>query len=216
MCLVRLVGKRALSLVSMSGCAFSCLSLGAYTYVTTQHHWSSVPTIPLLLFCTLYFTINLGISPIPWMLISEVFPNRWHFFKKKFLFFQSDFRFFYNTSFKMCSFVMLLQRSRSGQRNMCGDLLRHRVSGIENVVESPKLGGTAWMLFPVRDPCRHRYCVRIQLFARDWRQDISRNRKQFREEKQKTRKISSNIKHNVFNVIIKCRIVVCWRIVCTH
>ncbi|XP_022175298.1 facilitated trehalose transporter Tret1-like [Myzus persicae] len=76
MCLVRLVGKRALSLVSMSGCALCCLSLGAYTYVTTQHQWSSVPTIPLLLFCTLYFTINLGISPIPWLLISEVFPNR--------------------------------------------------------------------------------------------------------------------------------------------
>jgi len=86
MCLVRLVGKRALSLVSMSGCALCCLSLGAYTYFTTQHQWSSVPTIPLLLFCTLYFTMNLGISPIPWLLISEVFPNRWHFSFKTFNF----------------------------------------------------------------------------------------------------------------------------------
>ncbi|CAI6360397.1 unnamed protein product [Macrosiphum euphorbiae] len=75
-CLVRLVGKRALSLVSMSGCALCCLSLGAYTYFITQQQWSPVPTIPLLLFCTLYFTMNLGISPIPWLLISEVFPNR--------------------------------------------------------------------------------------------------------------------------------------------
>ncbi|KAL4092304.1 hypothetical protein QTP88_026828 [Uroleucon formosanum] len=74
--LVRLVGKRVLSLVSMSGCALCCLSLGAYTYFTTQHHWPSVPTIPLLLFCMLYFAMNLGISPIPWLLISEVFPNR--------------------------------------------------------------------------------------------------------------------------------------------
>lgn len=76
MCLVRLVGKRILSLVSMTGCAMCCLSLGAYTYFTTQHQWSSVPTIPLILFCTLYFNMNLGISPIPWLLISEVFPNR--------------------------------------------------------------------------------------------------------------------------------------------
>ncbi|XP_060841252.1 facilitated trehalose transporter Tret1-like isoform X1 [Rhopalosiphum padi] len=75
-CLVRLVGKRTLSLVSMSGCALCCLSLGVYTYTITQLQWSTAPTIPLLLFCTLYFTINLGISPIPWLLISEVFPTR--------------------------------------------------------------------------------------------------------------------------------------------
>jgi len=50
---------------------------------------------------------------------------------------------------------------------MYDDVLLLRVPGIEDVVESPKLGGTAWMLFPVRDPCRHRYCVCIHLFAGD-------------------------------------------------
>lgn len=74
-CLVRLVGKRALSLVSMSCCALCCLSLGTYTYAIT-HQWSSSPMIPLLLFCMLYFSMNLGISALPWLLISELFPTR--------------------------------------------------------------------------------------------------------------------------------------------
>lgn len=103
-CLVRLVGKRALSLVSMSGCALCCLSLGAYTYFITQQQWSPVPTIPLLLFCTLYFTMNLGISPIPWLLISEVFPNRCDKIKLCFLrFFRSAFC-FNKKPFKMLPF----------------------------------------------------------------------------------------------------------------
>uniref|UniRef100_A0A2H8TCU3 Facilitated trehalose transporter Tret1 n=1 Tax=Melanaphis sacchari TaxID=742174 RepID=A0A2H8TCU3_9HEMI len=75
-CLLRVVGKRVLFLVSMTSCALCCLLLGAYTYSITQHQWSSIPTIPLLLFCTLYFSINLGVSPIPWLLVSEVFPTR--------------------------------------------------------------------------------------------------------------------------------------------
>ncbi|XP_050427896.1 facilitated trehalose transporter Tret1-like isoform X2 [Adelges cooleyi] len=43
-CLVHLIGKRALSLISMTGCTACCLLM--------------------------------GISPIPWLLISEVFPTR--------------------------------------------------------------------------------------------------------------------------------------------
>ncbi|CAH1723921.1 unnamed protein product [Aphis gossypii] len=74
-CLVKPVGKRALSLVSMSSCAMCCLSLGIYTYAIT-HQWSSAPMIPLLLFCILYFSMNLGISAIPWLLMSELFPTR--------------------------------------------------------------------------------------------------------------------------------------------
>ncbi|VVC39260.1 Sugar transporter, conserved site,Major facilitator superfamily domain,Major facilitator, sugar [Cinara cedri] len=74
-CFVRLTGKRALSLVSMVVCSICCLSLGAYAYAILWYSFS-MPWIPLLIFCVLYYFINLGISPVPWLLISEVFPNR--------------------------------------------------------------------------------------------------------------------------------------------
>lgn len=100
------------------------------------------------------------------------------FFLRNLWFFLSTFH-FYETPFKTCP----LQRTRSGQWNMRGVVLRHRVSCVEDLVESSKLGRTIWMLFPVRDHCRYRYCIHIQLFARDWRQNTSRNRNAFHEEK---------------------------------
>jgi len=90
---------------------------------------------------------------------------------------------FYKTPFNNCPFVMPLQRTRSGQWSVRSILLHHCFPGVEDLAESSKLGGPIWMLFPVRDPCHYWYCIRIQMFAGDWRQNTSRNRREFHEEK---------------------------------
>lgn len=70
---VKFLGKRKLSLISMMLCSIGCLSLGVYSYYKNEIH---APWIPMFLFCALYYSTNVGIGPIPWMLISEVFPVR--------------------------------------------------------------------------------------------------------------------------------------------
>ncbi|XP_065219501.1 facilitated trehalose transporter Tret1-like isoform X2 [Planococcus citri] len=70
---VKKVGKRRLSLISMMACCIGCVLLGFYTLYKNK---LEIPWIPLTLFCYLYFSSMIGISPIPWMLISEVYPTR--------------------------------------------------------------------------------------------------------------------------------------------
>lgn len=73
-------GKRPLALVSIGGMALSCLGLGSYHLFMSsstgaavgaelESHW-----LPLALFIALFFFHSFGIGPIPWMLLSEVFP----------------------------------------------------------------------------------------------------------------------------------------------
>lgn len=71
--LVHRLGKRFLSLLSMSLCSLAILSLATYTVFKEVIDLS---WIPLVLFAVMYFSLNLGVSPIPWMLISEMFPQR--------------------------------------------------------------------------------------------------------------------------------------------
>lgn len=71
---VNKVGKRKLSLISMMACSIGCLLLGIYTL---NKDYLNIPWIPTALFCYLYFSAMIGIGPIPWMLMSEVYPIRW-------------------------------------------------------------------------------------------------------------------------------------------
>nr|CAD7413043.1 unnamed protein product [Timema poppensis] len=76
------VGKRPLSLVSVGGSAAASILLGTYAYAVLHDAGSEGLTddgassswIPMALFVALSFTHSFGSMPIPWMLLSEVFP----------------------------------------------------------------------------------------------------------------------------------------------
>lgn len=70
---VHRLGKRFLSLLSMSLCTILILCIAVYTLYMKD---IDEPRIPLVLFGLMYYSLNLGVSPIPWMLVSEVFPQR--------------------------------------------------------------------------------------------------------------------------------------------
>lgn len=86
MMIVRFVGKRRLALYSISGTAICCLSLAIYGSKYLPVGWSSfdkhvgdVPgggTFPMIIFFALAFITSAGMVPIPWMLLSEVFPYK--------------------------------------------------------------------------------------------------------------------------------------------
>ncbi|XP_018912975.2 facilitated trehalose transporter Tret1 isoform X2 [Bemisia tabaci] len=78
---VKWCGKRPLSLVSTAGSAASIIILGfcaldAVNGPAAVPGAQSIKWTPFVLFCSLWFFSNFGLSQIPWMLTSEVFPNR--------------------------------------------------------------------------------------------------------------------------------------------
>ncbi|XP_074000232.1 facilitated trehalose transporter Tret1-like isoform X2 [Rhodnius prolixus] len=72
---VRRLGKRGLSLISISACSLITLSLGIYS-ILHEHRNVNLSWLPLVLFSLLYFFTNFGIGVIPWTLLAEVFPSR--------------------------------------------------------------------------------------------------------------------------------------------
>lgn len=76
-------GKRPLSLVSIAATSMASMLLGAYAFAVispgevatagTQHvaSWA-----PMTLFIVYALMQNVGVLPIPWMILSEVFPFR--------------------------------------------------------------------------------------------------------------------------------------------
>jgi hypothetical protein len=73
-------GKRPLALTSIGGMAVACTALGSYHLymssfmeeeVGAETHW-----LPLVLFVGLFSFHSFGIGPIPWMILSEVFPYK--------------------------------------------------------------------------------------------------------------------------------------------
>lgn len=72
---VRWTGKRPMALVSLMACAIATISIGFYTLSTeasTSSGW-----LPFLMFVVLQFFTGYGVAPVPWMLVSEVFPMRY-------------------------------------------------------------------------------------------------------------------------------------------
>ncbi|PSN40580.1 hypothetical protein C0J52_10775 [Blattella germanica] len=75
---VHWLGKRLLTLISMLGCAVSCLLLGIYCYMVLRPGGAielAMPWLALLFFIALSF-FNSVMFQIPWMLLSEIFPFR--------------------------------------------------------------------------------------------------------------------------------------------
>ncbi|XP_059619605.1 facilitated trehalose transporter Tret1-like [Phlebotomus argentipes] len=80
---VKMMGKRLLSLISVAGTAFCSIAIGSYANIVLPAGWSSfekhteVPgdgIFPMVIFFTLSFIMSLGLSPVSWMLLSELFP----------------------------------------------------------------------------------------------------------------------------------------------
>ncbi|PSN58216.1 hypothetical protein C0J52_05971 [Blattella germanica] len=76
-------GKRPISLVSMAASCMSCIILGAYAFVVilpgevaTAGTRDIASWLPMLVFVVLVFVQSVGVLPIPWMILSEVFPFR--------------------------------------------------------------------------------------------------------------------------------------------
>lgn len=86
MLVVKFVGKRKISLYSIAGTAMCCLALGVYGSIYLPAGWSSFDkhgtgeagdgTFPMIIFFALAFITSAGMIPIPWMLLSEVFPYK--------------------------------------------------------------------------------------------------------------------------------------------
>ncbi|XP_049800061.1 facilitated trehalose transporter Tret1-like [Schistocerca nitens] len=77
---VHWTGKRPLTLASLALGTACCLLLAVYAQAhTALPPGETLPVgswAPLLLFVLLYLSWSLGIVPIPWMLLSEIFPYR--------------------------------------------------------------------------------------------------------------------------------------------
>lgn len=71
---VRWTGKRPMALVSLLACAIATTTLGVYTFVADTS--SEASWLPFLMFLVLQFFTGYGVAPVPWMLVSEVFPMR--------------------------------------------------------------------------------------------------------------------------------------------
>ncbi|XP_065219861.1 facilitated trehalose transporter Tret1-like isoform X2 [Planococcus citri] len=70
------VGKRTLTLGSMAGCASSTLGLSVWSLLNENSPDKSLCWTPFILFILLSFSFSFGLAPIPWMILSEVFPFR--------------------------------------------------------------------------------------------------------------------------------------------
>lgn len=74
------MGKRPLYLGSLALNAASCMLLGWYAYARASLPEGQELVVgtwaPLTLFILMFLGASIGILPIPWVLISEVFPFR--------------------------------------------------------------------------------------------------------------------------------------------
>ncbi|XP_035776350.1 facilitated trehalose transporter Tret1-like [Anopheles albimanus] len=85
---IKFVGKRKLALMSMTVTALSCIGLSIYAFNSLPAGWTSFDIhadtshvsskgyIPMVLFFMLAFFTSVGVLPVPWILLSEVFPFR--------------------------------------------------------------------------------------------------------------------------------------------
>ncbi|XP_055607908.1 facilitated trehalose transporter Tret1-like [Uranotaenia lowii] len=86
---IKFVGKRRLAICSLTMTSISCLSLAVYAYNVFPEGRSSndlhtvtvssngLSYIPMCLFFLLAFASSVGILPVPWILLSEVFPFKY-------------------------------------------------------------------------------------------------------------------------------------------
>lgn len=87
--LIKPLGKRKIALISMLGTCISITALAIYAYKVlppgltsfekhvSQEERNVLGYIPLTFIYTLAFFTSFGLMPVPWMLLSEVFPFKW-------------------------------------------------------------------------------------------------------------------------------------------
>jgi len=87
-CLVKPLGKRKIALISMAGTCISIISLAIYSYIVlpsgltsfekhlvhTDSNNNNLGYVPMTFIYLLAFFTSLGLLPVPWMILSEVFP----------------------------------------------------------------------------------------------------------------------------------------------
>ncbi|XP_025205967.1 facilitated trehalose transporter Tret1-like [Melanaphis sacchari] len=73
---VHRVGKRLLTLLTLTLNTVLLFSLGAYIIAVKTEYLIPSPLISLTILCGIYFFGSCGISCIPWMTLIEVFPNK--------------------------------------------------------------------------------------------------------------------------------------------
>lgn len=86
-CIIKWTGKRALALISLLVLCICNLLLGFYAYYTipagfttytkiVSVHNNDMSWMPTFLFAILHMAYYLGIGPMPWLMLSEIFPLR--------------------------------------------------------------------------------------------------------------------------------------------
>lgn len=69
------LGRRVILLVSATGTCIAHLSIGTYFYLQTEgYNVGSIFWLPIASLLVFIITYNLGIAPVPWTILGEVFP----------------------------------------------------------------------------------------------------------------------------------------------
>lgn len=72
--LLRRVGRRMLALISTIGTALSLFGLTMYLKLSTSGTIPNIPMLPLVLLIIYISCISIGLVPLPWCMIGELFP----------------------------------------------------------------------------------------------------------------------------------------------
>jgi len=69
------LGRKILLLYSIISMGFCSFILGGFFYAHDHYHdVSSIGYVPLVALCVFIIAFSMGFGPIPWILISEIFP----------------------------------------------------------------------------------------------------------------------------------------------
>lgn len=75
---VHRTGIRVLTLSTLSIVTFSLFLFGTYILAFKNNYMPSFPGIPFILLCSVYLFGSCGIVCMPWMILIEVFPNKYN------------------------------------------------------------------------------------------------------------------------------------------
>ena len=66
---VRKAGKRKMAFSSLFAATLTCFLLATYVYSGLR-----IPWIPMFIFFVSFYFAGLGVVPLPWIIVCEVFP----------------------------------------------------------------------------------------------------------------------------------------------
>lgn len=172
-CLIKVLGKRKIALISMTGTCISMIALAIYSYKvlppgTTsfgkheiQPGGSPLGFIPLTFIYTLAFSTSFGLLPVPWMLLSEVFP------------FKLVLRLLCDSTGFDSFFVV--QITKYCKRHYRSTQLYHGFLHDENLLQPWDLAGAVRVNCDLRSTWHFRASLYLEVPARDRASDTRRN-----------------------------------------